>query len=34
MMLREYYKGYKPKRWLFEGQNEGEQYLKKALLKF
>ena len=40
-MLREYYKMYRPKIWLFEGQNSGEKYsersleqiLKKALLK-
>lgn len=25
-MLREYYKGYKAKTWLFEGQNLGEEY--------
>lgn len=30
-MLREYYKMYKPKTWLFEGQNPGEQYSKKSL---
>lgn len=40
-MLREYYKMYRPKIWLFEGQNSGKKYsersleqiLKKALLK-
>jgi len=30
-MLREYYKIYKPKVWLFEGQNSGEQYSEKSL---
>lgn len=30
-MLREYYKMYKPKVWLFEGQNAGEQYSEKSL---
>jgi integrase/recombinase XerD len=30
-MLREYYKGYKPKTWLFEGQVAGEQYSEKSL---
>lgn len=30
-MLREYYKMYKPKTWLFEGQNPGEQYSEKSL---
>jgi integrase/recombinase XerD len=30
-MLREYYKMYKPKIWLFEGQNEGEQYSESSL---
>lgn len=30
-MLREYYKTYKPKIWLFEGQNEGEPYSEKSL---
>lgn len=29
--LREYYTGYKPKVWLFEGQREGEQYSEKSL---
>ena len=41
IMLREYYKIYKPKIWLFEGQYAGEQYsehslqnvFKQALLK-
>ena len=40
-MLREYYIGYKPKTWLFEGQNENTKYderslsnvLKQALVK-
>lgn len=30
-MLREYYKLYKPKVWLFEGQNVGEQYSETSL---
>ncbi len=30
-MLREYYKMYKPKVWLFEGHNVGEQYSEKSL---
>lgn len=30
-MLREYYKIYKPKEWLFEGQFEATQYSKKSL---
>ncbi|WP_298220959.1 site-specific tyrosine recombinase/integron integrase [Flavobacterium sp.] len=30
-MLREYYMGYKPKVWLFEGQNKGERYSEKSL---
>ena len=30
-MLREYYKRYKPKTWLFEGQVAGEQYSEKSL---
>ena len=30
-MLREYYKMYKPKTWLFEGQKVGEQYSEKSL---
>ncbi|NHM07976.1 tyrosine-type recombinase/integrase [Flavobacterium sp. CYK-4] len=36
-MLRDYYKGYKPKVWLFEGQIKGEKYSEKSLqsvLKF
>lgn len=32
-MLREYYKIYKPKTWLFEGQNMGEQYSETSLQK-
>lgn len=40
-MLREYYFGYKPKTWLFEGQNENTKYdecslsnvIKQALTK-
>lgn len=30
-MLREYYKIFKPKIWLFEGQNIGEQYSEKSI---
>ena len=30
-MLREYYTGYKPKTWLFEGQNIGEHYSEQSL---
>jgi integrase/recombinase XerD len=30
-MLREYYKTYRPKTWLFEGQNSGEQYSETSL---
>lgn len=30
-MLREYYKAFKPKIWLFEGQNEGERYSEQSL---
>src|ERR1051325_3804398 len=30
-MLREYYRAYRPLRWLFEGQNEGERYSEKSL---
>ncbi len=30
-MLREYYRGYKPKTWLFEGQNGGDQYSEQSL---
>ena len=30
-MLREYYTGYKPKTWLFEGQNAGDQYSEQSL---
>ena len=30
-MLREYYMGYKPKIWLFEGQNAGDQYSEQSL---
>jgi integrase/recombinase XerD len=32
-MLRDYYKIYKPKVWLFEGQNSGEQYSETSLQK-
>lgn len=30
-MLRSYYKAYKPKTWLFEGQEAGSQYSEKSL---
>ncbi len=30
-ILRDYYKAYKPKVWLFEGQKKGEQYSEKSL---
>ena len=30
-MLRNYYIEYKPKTWLFEGQNKGEQYSEQSL---
>ncbi len=30
-MLREYYRGYRPKVWLFEGQSPGEQYSEKSI---
>jgi integrase/recombinase XerD len=32
-MLRDYFKIYKPKVWLFEGQNSGEQYSETSLQK-
>lgn len=32
-MLREYYKAYKPKIWLFEGQKSGEKYSEESLAK-
>ena len=32
-MLREYYKAYKPKIWLFEGQNAGEKYSEESIAK-
>jgi len=32
-MLREYYKVFRPKTWLFEGQKEGEQYSETSLQK-
>ena len=32
MMLRDYYKMYKPKVWLFEGQIVGEQYSEQSLM--
>jgi integrase/recombinase XerD len=30
-LLREYYIGYKPKTWLFEGQNENTKYDERSL---
>ncbi len=30
-MLREYYKAYRPKTWLFEGQDIGKQYSERSL---
>ncbi len=30
-MLREYYKAYKPKIWLFEGQKAGEKYSERSI---
>lgn len=30
-MLREYYKSYKPKKWLFEGQQENTKYSDRSL---
>ncbi|QOW09901.1 hypothetical protein Q73A0000_05770 [Kaistella flava (ex Peng et al. 2021)] len=30
-LLRDYYKQYRPKTWLFEGQNIGEQYSEQSL---
>lgn len=32
-MLREYYKMYRPKIWLFEGQKSGERYSEESLAK-
>ena len=31
LMLREYYKSYKPKTWLFEGQHKNEPYDERSL---
>jgi integrase/recombinase XerD len=31
VLLRDYYKTCKPKKWLFEGQIEGEQYDERSL---
>lgn len=31
--LREYFKEYRPKKWLFEGETPGEQYSASALVK-
>jgi len=30
-MLREYFKAYRPKTWLFEGQYAGDQYSERSL---
>ncbi len=30
-MLREYYRGYRPKEWLFEGEKVGERYGERSL---
>jgi len=30
-LLRAYYKAYKPKTWLFEGQNENEKYSERSI---
>lgn len=30
-MLRDYYKAYRPKKWLFEGQVAGEKYSEKSI---
>ena len=30
-MLRAYYKGHRPKLWLFEGEKEGERYGERSL---
>ena len=32
-LLRDYYKAYRPKTWLFEGQKEGEKYSATSLQK-
>lgn len=32
-LLRDYYKAYKPKKWLFEGQQDAEQYSPTSLQK-
>ena len=32
-MLRDYYKAYKPRLWLFEGQKPGERYSATSLMK-
>jgi len=32
-LLREYWKEYKPKKWLFEGQQEGEPYSERSIAK-
>ena len=31
LMLRDYYKGYRPKVWLFEGEKAGERYSERSL---
>lgn len=33
LLLRDYYKAYKPKAWLFEGQKAGEKYSETSLMK-
>jgi integrase/recombinase XerD len=30
-ILRDYYKAYKPKTWLFEGQNQNEKYGERSI---
>lgn len=30
-ILRDYYKAYKPKKWLFEGQQSGEKYSERSI---
>lgn len=30
-ILRDYYKAYKPKKWLFEGQNQNEKYGERSI---
>ena len=33
-MLEDYYKAYKPKIWMFEGQRPGAQYSGESLQRF